>query len=532
MRFGVCDPGKKKHVYQDAAMREAMERLGFDFLMHHIYGSPRVDDVEQVASWARDAGCGFFVDQETVAPVPGKAKPEGPYIRPGSFFQPEAEWVAACAASPRFMGVCYDEAEHWSTNGVHVTRRSVGNSRPSEPEGPEPHFFDATGCTLTEAYEGNVANLRALLANTYSSLDFDQEEVSGRPRHIVCTEQVFPIMGPVFARAGVSPFPKYLKESVTPVFVAMALGAARQYGTTYGACLDLWGASDPGWPGHGPARLASAMQFAYWSGCDLAYVENMNFQGRVLYEADGEQVKRLTPWGEATRSFAVDYMAMHPRPSTIGPARYRPRIAIVRFPDTDWGQTRRQGYISGTLYGAANLLPDAQTRYWLKVWHLVSHGTIPATGLTWHADGYKNLPFRLVFPCESVAIYDHLADDPALFAGTQLVFLAGKMVSEKCLQTLAALVKDGLTVVGPAHLMPAEIRAHGTCGFGEHCDGGGSWIVADDPLHPAVRDRLRPLLGDGETMRLTFDGVEVVFSADEAGGLSRVEVDGGEVWSL
>ncbi len=532
MRFGVCDPGKKQHVYQDPAMRAAIDRLGLDFLMHHIYGSPRVEDVRQVAAWAEADGRGFFVNQETTDRPRGRAQPDGPYQRPGFFFQPDRDWVQACAASPRFMGVCYDEAEHWATNGVWVTTKRSHDENVDERGQVRPHFFDAQGSCLAQAYEGNLHNLRALLAECYGPLNPDAHGAShDQPRRIVCTEQVFPIMGPLFARAGISPFPKYLKESVTPVFAAMALGAARQYGTTYGACLDLWAASDPGWPGHDARRLAGAMQFAYWSGCDLAYVENINFQGGVLYEADGPRVQRLTTWGQAVQRFARDYMPAHPRPRAISTAGYRPRIAMVRFPDTDWGQTPRAGYISGTLYGATNLQPDAQTRYWLKLWHLISHGTIPATGLTWHADGYRHLPFRFVFPCESTALYDHMADDPALFAGTRLVFLAGKVVSETCMRTLAPLVKQGLIVVGPSHLMPSGHLAGGARRVAEERDGAGAWIVADDPLDPVLRERLAPLLGDGRTMRLSFDGAEVVFFADEGGGLSRVELDGDEVWS-
>lgn len=524
MPLGVCDPGKKQHVYQDPAMRAAIARLGFDFLMHHIYGPPRVEDVEAVARWAESSGRGFFMNQENTDRPAGAAEPDGPYRRPGFFFQPPAEWVAACAASPRFMGVCYDEAEHWISNGVWVTAAQRGQSNVDERGRVRPHFFDADGCTLTEAYEGNLHNMRALRAACYGPLTLDAHSMNDA-RPIICTEQVFPVLGSLFARAGISPFPKYLKESVTPAFAAMALGAARQYGTVYGACLDLWAGSDPGWPGHGAARLRSALLYAYWSGCDLAYVENLNFQNRTLYEADGRGALTFTPWGEVVRWFVREYVPAHPRPAAISAAAYRPAIAIVRFPDSDWGQTPRAGYISGTLYGAANLLPDERTRHWLKIWHVVSRGAIPATGLTWHAEGYKGLPFRFHIPTDSVALYDHRADDPALYEGTRLVFLSGVCVQPSVLATLDALVRGGLVVVTPSHLAHAALRPREAREpFTEHRAGDGAWIVSDDVLHPRVRQRLEPLLGDPNVMTLRYAGATVRFGVPDEQGMMPIDV--------
>jgi hypothetical protein len=528
MLLGVCDPGKKQHVYQDAAMRAAIERLGFDFLMHHIYGPPRVEDVEAVAHWAEGSGCGFFMNQENTDRPAGAAEPDGPYRRPGFFFQPPAEWVEACAASPRFMGVCYDEAEHWISNGVWVTAAHRGQQNIDERGRVRPHFFDADGCTLQQAYEGNLHNLRALRAACYGPLKLDgRSPDGGRSRPIICTEQVFPVLGSLFARAGISPFPKYLKESVTPAFAAMALGAARQYGTVYGACLDLWAGSDPGWPGHGAARLRSALLYAYWSGCDLAYVENLNFQNRTLYEADGAGSLTFTPWGDVVRWFVHAYVPAHPRPAVIRAAAYRPAIVIVRFPDSDWGQSPRAGYISGTLYGAANLLPDERTRYWLKIWHVITRGAIPVTGLTWHAEGYRSLPFRFHIPTDSVAVYDHRADDPALYEGTRLAFLSGVCAEASVLETLNARVRRGLVVATPLHLAPAELCARrGSTGepFVEHRVGDGAWIVTDDVLHASVRARLEPLLGDPAAMTLRYAGATVCFGVPDDHGMMPIDV--------
>ena len=57
------------------------------------------------------------------------------------------------------------------------------------------------------------------------------------------TEDVFPVMLHTFARAGFDPAPKFLKESIDPVFAAIAIGAAREYGREFCVNPDLSGLS-------------------------------------------------------------------------------------------------------------------------------------------------------------------------------------------------------------------------------------------------------------------------------------------------
>jgi exopolyphosphatase/guanosine-5'-triphosphate,3'-diphosphate pyrophosphatase len=71
--------------------------------------------------------------------------------------QPSAETVSRCLASPRFLGFCFDECEHWITNGIGVTA-----GKPFAP-----HFYDAEGDTLPQAYEGNLHNLQILMARCF-----------------------------------------------------------------------------------------------------------------------------------------------------------------------------------------------------------------------------------------------------------------------------------------------------------------------------------------------------------------------------
>lgn len=502
MLFGVDDAGKRHHIYQDPAMREAFEAVGFDFLMHHLHGQASEEDLEQLDTWARSAGAWYVLNQENVRPTPGAGDQ---YRRPGWFFQPTAPYVQRALQSDHFLGFCYDEAEHWATNGIGITGgASVADYRP--------HFHDAEGESLAEAYEGNLHNLLAMTRTHYRLFASLERRPGGGP--VVMTEQVFPILMPLFARAGLVPAPKYMKESVTPVFAAVTLGAVKQYGVPYWACLDLWGIA-PAYPGHAPEELRSAMLFAYWTGADAAYVENFNYRDSLYRVVDGRA--ELNAHGRMAQWFRREYLPNHPRGFTAG--ELMPEIAIVRFPDSDWGQ-RQRSYIRENLYGASNLVPDEQTRYWLGIWHVLSHGTIPPTGLTWHAD--YTIAYRFFFPANNVVVYDHLASDPALYGSVRLVLLAGKFIAPETMRTLETRVAEGLTVVTPSHLAPEGMPLPPGTDVQVYPRGAGRWIVTDRVTGEAARALLAPYLGRPDELRYRFGDREVVFTAPE--DPNRIEV--------
>ena len=498
MLLGVDDAGANKPIFQDTRMAEAFEVIGFDFLMSHLYAGNEMAGMEGLVGWAKQTGHDFILNQENASRPPGDPTF---YHKPGLFYQPSAEFLAHAAEGQHLLGVCYDEAEHWVNQGVWIT----GNQGRFAP-----HFHDAEGETLAQAYAGNLYNLQMLMRRNYSTF---AKPANGKPRPIVCTEHVFPAMFPVFARAGISPLPKLLKETITPVTTAMALGCVRQYGTQYWPCLDLWGpTSPPHFPNHTPAELSDALLFAYWTGAPRTYVENFNYSNSLYRIVDGQV--QLSAWGEAVRQFRRDYLPTHPR--TICAEDFAPEIIIVRFPDTDWGQIKT-GCTRLCLYGASNLKPDEQTRYWIHIWRVLSHNTIPREGLNWNA-GFK-IPYRFFFPANNVAVYDHLASDPKLFATAKLVFLTGKEISPECLRTLTTLVHQGLTVVTPPHLAPAGlIHGQGEV-LKEYPVGRGRWIVTDQVDHEDVVAKLRPYLGRSDQMRFVFGQTEVIFRTDINGAL-------------
>lgn len=493
MPVGVDDAGAPRWIYDDPAAQEAFERIGFDFLMHHFW-EPTLEEVDRIDRWAAERGHGFLLNQENSAAARAPGDP-AVYRRPGTFFQPAPEFVARCLASPRFLGFCYDECEHWICNGTWVTA-----GRPFVP-----HFFDAEGCTLQEAYEGNLHNLQLLMQRHFPGFAERARRPGATP--IVGTENVFPVLQHLFARAGLVQMPKLLKETITPVTLAMAMGAARQYGVQHWTSIDLWGM--PGYPGHTPAELRSALLLAYWTASERTYIENFNYQGSLYSAPDGKV--QLSPFGEMARWFIREYLPAHPRPIRF--ADFAPEVILVRFDDSDWGQENPGPWIRRNLYGASNLVPDGDTRAWIRVWHVISHGTIPLRALNYNTD--LGIPYRVFFPANNVAVYDHLAADPALYRSARLVFLVGKDVSPECRATLERLSRRGLTVVSTRRLAPPAMADVGDAGYAVHRTGRGRWIVTDDVTLPAVRRLLAPYLGKPDVLRYVFGNTEVLFTAPE-----------------
>lgn len=515
MPLGADDAGSKAAIYRDPALAQAFETMGFDFLMTHIWRGNAPGTAQGLAhiaalnQWAADTGHDYIINQENTI------RPRGNYPdfeRPGFFFQPSPDWLKLCLSSPHFKGVCYDEAEHWITNGVDVTG-GVGAH-----ENFRPHFLDAEGLTLGEAYAGNLHNLEVLREQQFGFVPASWRHLD---QPMIRSEHVFPVLFPLFARSGVAPHPKFLKEAALPVAAAVALGACLQYETPYVPCLDLWGPRAPRgsrneWPYHTPEELQSALLFSYWTGAHAAYIENINYQDSLYRVVDGQP--ELTEWGQVAQRFRREYLPQHPR--QILAQQLKPSIAIVRFPDSDWGQVARF-HIRQNLYGATNLVPDGATRAWCRVWALLTHGALPGTGLTWHADGF-GMPYRLFMPANNVVVYDHLADDPKLYEGVQLVFLLGTQIPAKTLDTVETFVRAGGVAATVPRLAPEAVRREFADRTVEVPTGRGKWVLFEDAADPALKEILSPYLGSPDELRYRFGEQEVVFTAPD--GWDRLQM--------
>lgn len=495
MLVGVCDVGykydKPNDMYNDKEFRMAFDALGFQFLDFNFWGDAVPANLENVKKWAAETGHGFLINSQSSMSTLEHGDPNI-YRKPGRFFHPSREFIKACAASPHFMGVVYDELEHGIANGV------VWGNDPVSPR-----IYDAEGDTLDQAYEGNLHNLQVLMDTSYPGFADNAHRLGVVP--VVGAESVFPVMYHMFARAGITPMYKLLKETLTPVAAAMAMGAAKQYGIQYSTTIDFWDLAT--FPGHTPADTRSAFLFSYWTGAERTYVETME-KGTMHKLVDGKI--QLTPRGEAVRWFNKDYLPTHPR--TIIFEDFSPEIIIVRFEDSDYGQVTQTPWMSGNLYHASNLSPDDQTRYWIKIWNVISHGLIPPIALNGNIPmpGFR---YRFFIPANNVAVYDETASDPKLYSNAKLVFLTGKKISPECLATLTKLVEKGLTVVTPTHLAPKSVLYAAAIPYAERKMGRGRWIITDDVMNPAVKRLIQPYLGQADEMRYVFGKTEVVFEA-------------------
>ncbi len=499
MPLGVDDGCSPIRIYDNPREQQVFDEIGFDFLSYHLEPADLAEGISKLDAWARRTGHDYIINSEGGVRARGD---ESLFRKPGLFFQLPKDLVEFCRSSPRFLGICYDELDHCIMNGAWITILEGKYA---------PCLYDASGDSLEQAYAGNSHNLSVLMDTQYPGFAENARQRGKTP--VICGEYVFPVLNHLLARAGIVPTPKYLKESITPVTAAVALGAAKQYNLPYWTCLDLWCAE---YPGHSPQDLWASLLFSYWTGAERAYIENLGGDGTNFLFKGSLYVKaangiELSPWGEVAKEFRQNYLPTHRR--TFSSRDFEPEIIIIHFDDSDWGQEKTSTYITGYLYGAPDLKPDPQTQYWFKIWNVISHGKTPLLALN-----FNNLsmgkPYRFFFPANNVAVYDHLAADPELYRSARLVFLTGKMISPACMATLEQFVcEQGLTVVTTTHLAPEGMQHDSSSPYTIVSKGKGRWIVTDNVMDEGVVSLVKPYLGKPDELRYVFGNTEVIFAA-------------------
>ena len=216
---------------------------------------------------------------------------------------PNPDFIKALASRGNLIGVTYDEFDYAvSTRNLSLwlgSKRLVG-----DPVVP----FAGGGSVLRQGLAAE-ATLRDYV-NTVKAM--------GAPAF--SGEHVFPILYHTFARCGMVPCYKAMKESASNLQFAVAAGAALQYKTPLWSCVDLWYRQS--FPGHSPQELRANLEFAWLAGADLAYVES----DPVLVTRDA-----LSIHGEAYTGFVKEYLG---RGRQWHAADYRPEIGIIRYDDT------------------------------------------------------------------------------------------------------------------------------------------------------------------------------------------------------
>ncbi len=462
-------------------------------------------NIQEVSERWKDLGIGFydlhFSDQENHLPRAIQTCEE---LRLGyilNFEHAPVGWIPSesllhdLRQSQGFMGFMLDEADHMQINAHWPVIDYYGYDRR--------HFLVETeGLDL---FAARTAVLDALQKRGAAC------RLDGKPAAV---EFLFPVMMHTAAKAGLLISPKILKETCGPIMLAVAMGAARQYGVDFWIAVDYWWHNEA--IGHPADRFRSALLLAYWSGASNIYVE-----GGRHYAKDHEVSLAID---SAYREFLREYVPAHPRPYTW--RDFQPEIAIIRFDDTcfDIRQTMLGEY-PGPLYGHVPAGPE--NTEWLNIWSLLSHGFVRTDSAShqWEARRFNSR--TLFVPLNNVAVYDHEVDYPTL-AGTRLIFLSGPAISARTLEAVSRKVQEGAICVLPPRLAPREMNAAKVEKIARIKDGQGKWILLPEfyrlhyecfcggPLMPELREELKMLTGDGDHLVYSFGAWTARFR--QAGG--------------
>ncbi|WP_423126707.1 hypothetical protein [Gaoshiqia sp. Z1-71] len=408
-------------------------------------------------------------------------------------FRFPAEVLKSIQQSPAFWGTLYDELEHSQiTRNLTIALRNPGVERVS--------LAETTGMDFKLADE-------AVFKGAKSLVDYHRGFGNGK----VLTEHVWPVLFHNFARAGMTPAYKQMKENWSNVWAACAMGACLQYNQELWACLDFWNHNT--YPGHSAEELQGNLLFAYWAGADKAYVENVG----SLYSLDENQNVKLGERGEVFRTFVKEYIPSNPRPYSF--RDFEPQIAIIRFDDTAWGQGKdvfcsveESGqtidlYWKDWLFGAYDLNTSPESEEWMKAWHTITHGMVKKESLSWNAGNYyKGMPHRSFAPANSPIVFDDSVTKEHL-KSVKLAFLCGRFMSKHTLADINELVKKkGLVVVTSARFAPKKLLAAYTGGTNEFSDGKGKWIITDDMAGDELKKLVKPFIGKNDEIVYNFSG--------------------------
>jgi len=485
--------------------------LGCDFYVHHMLPDGR--EIGGLLADARRAGVGVVLGNEY-------GNINGPWLDGTNRFDVPGPVVAAAAAVGCLEGVLYDEPEHLQIN--------AGQYR---TDGWFPHWGRTDGLTAPAAKAAVTEAMRQAAVRLSRAM-------AGRDVPVV-TEHVFPLLFHASARAGMTVAPKVMKESFQSLQLASALGAARQYGTGLWICADLWGPDIgpwftrlPGLPGHSPGEYESALRLAYLLGPTHLFTEGSDVLlrfgpggGEGRHDGGGGRA-RLTEFGEAWRRFRRDYVPRHPlawshRDVSAG-------TAIIWTDNSNYGQNAR-------LFGNRELAPGDGGDAIFRVWHLVSHGTIPAHGSCMHIPGYEFPRARLkelyesgrlvlpgpgpapatashglFYPMTDVLVFDEDVG-PEVLGQPRLIFLVGGPASARAQAAAVAACERGATVIVDVAAAPPGLAASTR-------RGRGWWIVTGDVLDDRCAEITAPLLGAPDCWRMRFGQHEVrMYRANDSG---------------
>lgn len=514
VRVGVDDGGSyhawnlKKNAWECPAYFDALNDLGARFISLHFtpvldagdQNSARTRErIEAIDQAMRKHGLEYTLNVELSNFVTRLELTPGvnEFERPGGTHRWDLrmDWISAVlpparSAPPALVAVTYDECEHMVLSN---------NKWADSPNATfdRPFLVNTHGLPLPTAFDRLVAEAERLRTQHYQN------------RIALQTEQVWPDLFHLFARAGWIITPKLLKENIGSVVMPIALGAAIQYqgaGTRLWASPDLWNWDR--YPGHSPEALRSALLMAYWLGAETVYVENLDFhtwprrhpqadpEGSLVRWSDADEYT-LTRHGRVFREFCKEYVPRHPR--EIDWRDYDPRVAIIRLPDGGWGQfsagaNHGEAASRNRLLGNREMPLDGPASEWLHVWPILTHGAAREGAIS------ANNPFvypkqieEFFAPIDSVAVFDHLVTAP-LLRNVDCLIVCGHALSAETFRAVRDRVAAGATCVIARRLY--ALHAAG--------DLPGDWLVVDSFQDPRIAKKLVPFIGPPDVARFRF----------------------------
>ena len=117
-------------------------------------------------------------------------------------------------------------------------------------------------------------------------------------------------------------------------------------------------------------------------------------------------------------------------------------------------------------------------------------------------------------------VYDHHVGAERL-QGVEAIFVVGLGVSPRRWRPSRAVAAGATCVIQP-HLAPPRVVA-AKAADGTLAQGAGRWVVQADPLAPAVRRAVEPVLPPRDVLRYQFGDTTVTFSPVD-GDSDRLEV--------
>ncbi len=531
VRLGIALAGSSLEVpafWTHPPFYQALDELGAQLVCLHL---PCVTDkgehnseetakrIQEIDAAMRAHGLNYLLDVEgsnfisSIEITPGVNEfdhPDGTH-----HWDLRMEWLNPVlppekAGPPALASITYDEIEH-----MILSNNKFANSPKNDFD--KPYWVNTHGMPLPEAYKRLVESAR-LVREHYQGKVLPQ------------TEQVWPDLFHIFARAGWIIGPKLLKEHLSSAVMSIALGAAIQYKQDCGGfwCSpDLWNAGI--YPGHSPEALRSAMLMSYWLGAETIYVENLDYdspgprhplstpKGSLIAWSDPQNYV-LTNYGQVFREFTKEYAPSHPR--TIRWQDYDPRVAIIRLPDGGWGQFSAgsghgESEARNRLLGNREMPLDEPASEWLYVWPILTHGVArPGAISTGNPFIYPKQVEDFFVPIDSVAVFDHEVGAESL-RNIECMVVCGHALSAGAFDAIAERTASGATCIIARRLYDA------------HAKGPlpGAWVIIDDFKAPELKSALEPFLGPPDVARFRFKNNIVEFRKTDTPDRIEVQVN-------